>query len=95
MQKEILMKSNKESILIFAYPDESSLLKGQRGLIELGKRIKALINEDKEQIAPNCWDLLITLIKRGELNLSNMGFSQEHIDQNQAGKANEFIKRKI
>jgi len=32
---------------MFVYQDERALLKGQRGLIELGNRTRALINEDK------------------------------------------------
>jgi hypothetical protein len=47
-QREILMSSAKESKLMFVYQDERALLKGQRGLIELGFRTRALLNEDRE-----------------------------------------------
>ncbi len=40
-------------------------MKGQRGLIEIGKRIRSLLDEDKDDIAEHCWKLLIILIKRG------------------------------
>lgn len=75
--QEILSSSSKESKLMFIYQDESSLLKGQRGMIEIGKRIRSLLDEDKDDIAENCWRLLISLIKRAEISLNHMGFTQK------------------
>ncbi len=49
--QEILSSSSKESKLMFIYQDENSLLKGQRGMIEIGKRIRSLLDEDKDDIA--------------------------------------------
>lgn len=59
---------------MFVYQDEKSLLKGQRGLIELGIRVRHILDEDNEAISPYCWELLVALIKRGELTLAYMGY---------------------
>ena len=40
---------------MFVYQDEKSLLKGQRGLIELGIRVRHILDEDNETISPYCW----------------------------------------
>lgn len=93
-QKEILSSSAKESRMMFVYQDEKSLLKGQRGLIELGFRTRSILNEDNEAITPLCWELLILLMKRGELTLSFMGYKDSEIEDCLAGKESEFLKRK-
>lgn len=56
-------------------------MKGQRGLIEIGKRIRSLLDEDKDDIAEHCWKLLIILIKRGQLTLPFIGFSQKQREE--------------
>lgn len=45
-------------------------------MIELGFRTRSILNEDNELIAPNCWELLIPLMKRGELTLAFMGYKE-------------------
>ena len=62
---------------MFVYQDEKALLKGQRGLIELGFRTRSMLNEDNDIISSTCWDLLIALIKRGELTLAFMGYKEK------------------
>lgn len=71
---------------MFVYQDEKSLLKGQRGLIELGFRTRSILNEDNEIIAPHCWELLIALMKRGELTLAFMGYKENEIDDCLSGR---------
>lgn len=93
-QREVLSSSAKESRMMFVYQDEKSLLKGQRGLIELGFRTRSLLNEDNEAIAPYCWEVLIALMRRGELALAFMGFKDAEIDDCLAGRESEFLKRK-
>lgn len=63
-QEEILMVSAKESRLMFVYPDRKALLKGQRGLIELGFRTKDMLGEAQGDITASCWQLLSSLIRR-------------------------------
>jgi len=50
---------------MFDYSDKKALMRGQLILIDLGVRIEALLREDSEAIAENCWSLLIALMKRG------------------------------
>jgi hypothetical protein len=92
--RAILASSSKESALMFIYQDEQALLRGQRGIIEIGKRIRSLLDEDKEDIAPNCWDLLITLVKRAEFSLTHIGFLPQQISAYQAGKVSDHLARK-
>lgn len=93
MQK-ILVTSSKETQFTFLYHDEKSLLKGQKGLIEISKRVRSLLDEDIEWIAPNCWLLLIALMRRGEFSLANIGFKQSEIESILTGKPSDFVQSK-
>ena len=93
-QREILLRSDKESKLMFVYQDEKALLKGQRSLIALGFKIKALLHEEREQIEDISWYLLIALVRRAEFNLTYMGFNNSQVEECLSGKASEFLIRK-
>lgn len=93
-QREILLRSDKESKLMFVYQDEKALLKGQRSLIALGFRVRCLLNEEREEVEDICWQLLITLVKRAEFDLAYIGFTKAEVDECLSGKASEFLIRK-
>lgn len=92
-QRELLSQSSKESRLTFSYKDEKELLKGQTVLIDLGFKILEFMDEDREDIANDCWLLLSTLIKRGELTLAMIGYSKSQ-QESAKNEPSSFLKRK-
>jgi hypothetical protein len=63
-------------------------------LIDLGFKIIEILNEDIEEITTICWNILIALIKRGELTLAHIGYSKTQKEQSFIQKNEEFIKHK-
>jgi len=63
--------------MLYKYESESSLIKGQKILVELGMRLTQYFQIQDPSINDLCWLILISLIKRGEFSLSHMGFNDK------------------
>lgn len=53
------------------------LMKGQRFLIDFAFKVISYIHEDIADLNDICWQILTTILKRGEFKLSHMAFTKE------------------
>jgi hypothetical protein len=79
LQQELrlLRSSQRESTLIYNYSNRDDLMKGQRFLIFFAFKVLSYIREDISYLKDACWQILATILSRGEFQLPHMAFSPE------------------
>lgn len=74
--KPVLEISKKESVVIYSYSSEKDLLKGQMTLVDVGFKLAECLEEDDTSLHDICWKCLMAVMKRGELTLRYLGFTE-------------------
>lgn len=91
----LLQKTNKESICIYNYRNETELMKGERILIDFAFKVIHYIHEDIADLNELCWQILTVLLKRGEFKLSHLGYNKMEKDAIARGDQNDELQMKV
>lgn len=62
---------------IYVYAHEKDFKQGQITLLEVGLQLLGYLEDEDNTIRENCWRALISLMSRGEFDLTRMTLSAE------------------
>ena len=79
---------------MYTYSNTEDLMKGQRFLIYFATKVVSYIREDIAYLQEMCWQILIAILRRGEFNLSHMGFNNDEKQMLTNNVKNNHIKFK-
>ena len=91
---QLLEKSSFKPKYLYSYSSELELLEGQKILVELGVKVTQYIEIEDPGTNDLCWLILISLIKRGEFNLSHMGFNEQQKRQVSSNARDDLLSSK-
>lgn len=74
----LLRTSHKENSFSFLYTNQQELLISQEIMLDFSKEIISKIDSMDEQIREKMYECVMLIMKRGEFDLTNMGFTHDY-----------------